>query len=208
MEKKRRVGVMGGTFDPPHYGHLMLAEWAKEEAGLDEVIFLPAGTPYMKEEQRHIQSGEDRFRMTQLAIEGEADFSISDIELSRGGYTYTYQTMEEFRCAHPEWEFFFILGADCLFSMEHWKEIQRLFDACVIIAAARNGSSMDSLKQKQKELEERFHARILLLSFPAVEISSTEIRERIRGGKSARFMLPGQVLDYIAKKGLYHNEDH
>lgn len=202
MKVSRKIGLMGGTFNPPHMGHLLLAEWAKEEASLDEIVFIPAGNPYMKE-GKQIASGEDRLEMVRLAILGQTDFVVSDIEISRTGYTYTCDTLEQLCREHPENQYYFIMGADCLFAIENWYAPERIFASCIVIAAARGNSPMEELEQKRLHLTERFGAKIMLLHFPDMELSSTEIRERIRNGKSIRYMVPDNVMQYIQQKKIY-----
>lgn len=205
--EKHRVGIMGGTFNPPHIGHLLLAEWARQAASLEKVIFLPTGNPYMKD-PAGVLEGRRRLEMVKLAIadqDGDS-FAASDMELRREGATYTYITLEELGRAHPDCRFYFIMGADCLFSIERWKEPQRIFRACTVIAAGRGTSSQDAMEDKQRELTERFGADILLLDFPAVEISSTDIRERVSKGLGIRYMVPDRVLEYIVENGLYREQ--
>ena len=199
---KKKIGVMGGTFNPIHIGHLMLAEWAREEAKLDHILFMPAGCPYMKEGD-FIASGEDRLNMVALAIQSREDFSVSGMEIERGGYTYTYETMEQLGGEQPEADFYFILGADCLYKLEYWKELQRLFNSCHILAAARNGSDLEEMEKICEKLREKYHARIELLAFPAIEISSSEIRQRITEQRSIRYLVPDAVREYITNRGLY-----
>lgn len=193
---------MGGTFNPVHTGHLLLAEWAGSEAGLDEIWFIPNGVSYMKAAQEVVPAA-DRLRMTELAAEGNEHFRCLDLEVKRGGYTYSYETLEELSGACPGDEFYFILGADCLFTLENWKCPGRIFACCKLIAAVRDDVSMEELKEKKAELERRFGGEILLLPFVRLSISSTEIRERLRQGKSVRYMTPDRVLAYIEEKGLY-----
>lgn len=202
MQEKQKVGILGGTFDPPHMGHLMLAERAREEAGLDKVVFLPAGCPYKKKDHP-VQDGAVRLKMLELAIADYDRFSVSDLELSREGSTYTFETMETLNVMHPEAEYYFIMGADCLYSIQDWKEPERIFRACHVIAAARNSSSREELEQKRKELENRYGARIQLLFSPEIAISSSEIRKRASEGRSIRYMVPDSVLRYVEEQGLY-----
>ena len=201
----KKVGVMGGSFNPIHMGHLLLAEWVKEECGLDQILFIPAGCPYMKE-GTELASGEDRLQMVLLAIEGIAEFSASSMEIARGGYTYTYETMEQLSMEAPDTEYSFIMGADCLFKMEYWKSPDRILKSCRLIAAARNGANLDEMKEKAKELENRFGGQITVVAFPEVAVSSTDIRERIKKKKSIRFLVPELVQKYMTDRGLY--EEH
>ncbi len=198
----KKIGIMGGTFNPIHIGHLLLAERAMEEKGLDEVWVIPTGCSYMKMNV-DVVSGEERYAMAKLAVADRDRIRCLDIEIKRCGYTYSYETLEQLQKEYPENEFYFIFGADCLFAIEKWKYPERIFRVCKVIAAVRNGSSIVEMEQKRKELEERFHAKITLLPFPNLEISSTNLRERIRQGKSVRYLIPDAVIDYIEEKHFY-----
>lgn len=198
----RRIGIMGGTFNPIHAGHLLLAEWAKEEASLDEIWLIPSGISYIKA-KLEVAPAEDRLRMAQLAAEGNGHFRCLDLEVRRGGYTYSYETLEELAQAYPRDEFYFILGADCLFALERWKFPDRILGACKLIAAVRDEASMEEMEEKKAELERRFGGEIFLMPFIRLSLSSTEIRRRVGEGKSVRYMVPDSVLSYIEEKGLY-----
>lgn len=198
-----KIGVMGGTFDPIHMGHLMLAEWAADAAKLDQVWIIPTGQSYMKTDRR-IQPGPERLQMVKLAVEGNDRLKCLDLEIAREGYTYSYETMEELHALYPEHQFYFIEGADCLFTMENWKCPERLFASCTILAAVRGDISLQKLEEKRKELLARFGGEIQLMSFLQMSISSTEVRRRLSCGESVRYMVPDRVLQYIQEKGLYH----
>lgn len=198
----RKIGILGGTFDPIHMGHLMLAEWAKSELELDEIWLIPNGVSRMKEELDPAPA-EDRYAMTQLAVKGNEQFKCLDLEIKREGYTYSFETLEELSEAYPEDILYFILGSDCLHTIESWKSPERFFRCCKLVAAVRDDSSMDEMKAKKEELIQRFGGEIILLPFARLSISSTVIRERIKEGKSVRYMIPDSVLVYITKKGLY-----
>lgn len=202
----RRIGILGGTFNPIHMGHLMLAEWALDAAELDQVWVVPTGMSY-KKDIRQIAPAEDRLRMTQLAVEGNTRFRCMDAEVRRQDRTYSYETLELFCGQYPEDEFFFILGADCLSDMETWKYPERIFRCCTVIAAVRDGASMDELEDKRQSLEHKFKGRIRLLPFLRMSLSSTEIRQRIRSRQSIRYLVPDNVLSYIEEKGLYREEN-
>lgn len=197
---------MGGSFNPVHIGHLTLAEWARSEAGLDEVWLIPAGMPYMKPSGQ-LLPGWERLHMTELAIADNAGLRCLDIEISRTGDTYSYETLEQLNRDYPDCEFFFILGADCLFSMENWRHPQRLFASCTVIAASRGDIPMDRLREKRVDLEHRYGGKIELLPFLNLSISSTIIRERIRMGASVRYMVPDKVLEYMEEKGFYREKE-
>lgn len=199
----QKIGVMGGTFDPIHMGHLMLAEWAIDAAGLDQVWIIPTGQSYMKAD-RQILPGSERLHMAELAVEGNDRLQCLDIEIERGGYTYSYETMEQLKSLYPEDHFYFIEGADCLYSMENWKYPERLLASCTILAAMRGDAVLQELEIKKTELLNRFDGSIQLMPFMQMSISSTEIRERLKQGKSVRYMVPDKVLMYILEKGFYH----
>jgi len=201
-----KIGIMGGTFNPIHHGHLLLAEYAKSEMNLDEIWFVPTGCSYLKR-NHDVLSGEDRLAMVQMSIESYPDYKCLDIEVLRKGDTYTYETLEELKEMYPEHVFYFIVGADCLFSIENWVEPQKIFDNCILLAAVRDHVAFSSMEQKCEELKQNFKAQIQLLHFPMFDLSSTEIRNRIANGKSVRFMISDSVIDYIYQKGFYRNEN-
>lgn len=201
-DKWDKIGIMGGTFNPIHIGHLLLAQWAMEEAELDGVIFMPTGCSYMKE-RTEVLSGAERLAMTRLAISGQERFVCSDLEVNRQGRTYTCETLEELHVAYPWARLYFIVGADCLFSIENWYHPERIFRCCVLLAASRNGIPMDRLEKKRRELEAAYDADILLTAFPNIEISSTDIRERCRQGRSIRYLVPECVQEYIEQHQHY-----
>lgn len=198
----RRIGIMGGTFNPIHVGHLLLAEWVKCESELDEIWLIPNGISYMKEQLEVAPAG-DRLKMTELAAMENKHFKCLDLEIKRAGYTYSYETLEELARAYPEDELYFILGADCLFTLETWKCPERILGCCRLIAAVRDEASLEEMRRKKAELEQRFGGEIMLLPFVRLSLSSTEIRARIKQGKSVRYMVPDSVLTYIEERGLY-----
>lgn len=197
-----RIGIMGGTFNPVHVGHLLLAETALSEENLDHVMFIPSGCPYLKQDT-DVLDAVHRLRMVELAIGNHPSFSVSDMEIRRGGNTYTCDTLRQLQAEHREDTFYFIMGADCLFSIENWKNPQDIFDRCILLAAVRDGAEQSLMAKKCAELEERFHARIKLLPFPETAISSTMIRDRVFNEKSIRYMVPESVRDYIEGNHLY-----
>lgn len=201
MEKKKKIGIMGGTFNPIHTGHLLLAENAYETMQLEEVWMMPTAIPPHKRTQQ-ILAKEHRLRMVQLAIEGNAHFRLSYMEMDEQTH-YSYKTMETLKNANPETEFFFILGADSLFSLEEWVEFNRFLSACHILVAVREGSGDGSLKKKIEELKNQYQAKISMLTSPKVDISSTEIRQLRSQGRSIRYYVPEEVYQYIEEHQLY-----
>lgn len=201
----KKIGIMGGTFNPIHVGHLLLAEWARDAVGLDEVWVIPTGCSYMKANQ-DIADAEQRFEMSCIAVEGNPSLICKDTEIQRQGYTYSYETLEILREQYPDYHFYFIFGADCLYTIEKWKYPERIFANCTVIASVRGDSPIEAMQQKISELKEQYRADIILLPFLQLEISSTEIRERVRKGQSIRYLVPDNVIVYIEEKGLYRNE--
>ncbi|MGN0377477.1 MAG: nicotinate-nucleotide adenylyltransferase [Suilimivivens sp.] len=202
MIQKSRIGIMGGTFNPIHNGHLLLAEQAKEYCQLDEILFMPSGTSYMKEKEE-IPDGKTRISMTALAIEDNPCFALSAMEVERQGATYTCETLKELREQHPEVQYYFLLGADNLFSIETWWKPEEIFADCILVVAARGKKSEKEIIAKTEDLKEKYHAQVILLPERKFDISSTEIRERISRGESVRYMVPDKVLAYIEKRQLY-----
>ncbi|MCM1200542.1 MAG: nicotinate-nucleotide adenylyltransferase [Bacteroides fragilis] len=198
----KKTGIMGGTFNPIHIGHLILAEKAREQFLLDEVLFLPSGIPYMKD-SKEVLPGKIRMEMTALAIQENPFFAISGIEVEREGRTYTYETMETLREQNPGTEYYFILGADSLWMMENWKNPERIFAACHILAAVRDGRAPEDMEKQAAYLNKKFDAGISLLGTENIGISSSMIRRLRREGKSIRYLVPEAVYDYIMKNGLY-----
>lgn len=198
----KKIGIMGGTFNPIHYGHLMIAEDARSFCDLDEVIFMPSGSSYMKEADE-ILDGKLRLAMVKQAVCSNPYFSCSDMEIKRAGNTYTYETLEELQHKYPEAELYFIMGADNLFSVENWRYFERILRGCTLIVASRGEVSYDSLKMQALHLKETYQASVILLPERKMDFSSTEIRERILNGKSVRYMAPEGVCNFINERQLY-----
>lgn len=202
-EKTMKIGIMGGTFDPIHIGHLLLGEFAYENFGLDEIWFLPNGNPPHKMTDESGVSLSDRIEMVRLATEEIPYFRVNLYETATKDHSYTYSTLNAFRERYPEHRFYFILGADSLFSIEDWKNFREIFPLCTILAAMRDDKDAESMKEQIRYLHGRYQAAICLLQAPLVEISSTTIRKRAEQGLSVRYMVPDVVSDYIAKNHLY-----
>ena len=201
-----KIGIMGGTFDPIHIGHLLLGEFAYEDFGLDEIWFLPNGNPPHKETSDAEEDLRHRVEMVRLAIGSVPYFRLNRHEADVDRHSYTYKTMQEFNSRYPENEFYFILGADCLFSIEQWKYFREIFPTCTILAAMRDDKDAEDMKTQIKYLNEKYGARIELLQAPLVEISSTTIRERSARDLSVRYMVPDAVAEYIAEHHLYKEQ--
>jgi len=197
-----KIGIMGGTFDPIHIGHLLLGEFAYEQFHLDEIWFLPNGNPPHKDNDNGINLDE-RIAMVNLAIEDIPYFHISLHEAKEESHSYTYQTMSRFREKYPDNDFYFILGADSLFALERWKNFKEIFPTCTILAAMRDDKDVSDMEQQIHYLKEKYQAQIEILKSPVIDISSTIIRNRVANKMSVRYMVPDAVADYIFKKGLY-----
>lgn len=198
-----KTGILGGTFDPIHLGHLILAEEAYDAAGLDRVLLVPTGCSYFKEGQEVTPAG-TRYEMTRLAAEGTSHLQVSDIETTRPGNSYTAETLRELRERCPKDELFCIVGADTLVMMSLWKDPKLIFSLATILVAAREDEvSEKGLLGEKRSLEEKYGARIELLPVRNIEISSTQIRDRVRRGQSIHFLVPENVEQYIRDHGLY-----
>lgn len=198
-----KIGIMGGTFDPIHIGHLLLGEFAYENFHLDEIWFLPNGNPPHKTTDESGVSLDDRIEMVKLATVDVPYFRLNLYEASSKKHSYTYSTMRALREMYPEHEFFFILGADSLFSIEQWKNFREIFPSCTILAAMRDDKDTESMQAQIRYLNEKYGADIRLLQAPLVEISSTTIRRRAEKGLSIRYMVPDVVSEYIQSNALY-----
>ena len=205
MNKKKRVGIMGGTFNPIHLGHLILAENAYEELNLDEVLFVPSGTPYMKEYK--VLDAKTRIDLVGEAIEDNSHFALSRIEVDRGGNSYSYETIAALKKENPDTEYYFMVGADSLFMMESWMCPEKIFGEVNIAVAIRGGYTTDAMEEQIKFLEDKYQIKITRLHSRSVDISSSQIRERVRNGKSIRYMTHWKTAEVIKKKNLYIDAD-
>ena len=198
----KKVGIMGGTFNPIHIGHLILAETARTQYSLDEILFIPSGLSYMKQ-QMDIPAGEVRADMTSLAIEDNPFFALSLMEIERGGNTYTYETLEALKVQNPDNEYYFILGADSLFAIEKWQSTQKIFELCTILVAVRNDGNLGNIQAEAERLSAKYQGNVLLLDCGNMEISSTRIRDNVKNGHSIRYLVPDKVIQYIEEHNLY-----
>lgn len=199
-----KIGIMGGTFDPIHNGHLMLGEYAYREYHLDEVWFMPNGNPPHKQNMGNRTDAKDRAEMVKLAIACNNAFRLEDYEIRRKDISYSYQTMEHFKKIYPKDHFYFIIGADSLFSIESWVHPERIFQTCTILAAYRdevNKSAM--MKAKIEELNCKYQSDIRLLITPLMHVASHELRDKIGKGMSITADVPEAVKEYIISHNLY-----
>ena len=200
MVSAKRLAIMGGTFDPIHFGHLLIAEQAREAMELDMVVFVPNGRPVF-EKPHEVTSAEERFRLCSLAIAGNSRFSLSRAEIDRPGPSFAVDTVQEFRKLYPNLDaLFFITGADAVLDILGWHEYARLIDQCEFIAATRPGFKLDRLNELGSET---LRGRIHFLTIPGLDISSTDIRARVTRGHSIRYLTPDPVVRRIDEVGLY-----
>ena len=203
-----KIGIMGGTFDPVHNGHLMLAEYAYRRFSLDEVWFLPNGHPPHKASPSIRKDTADRVKMVELAIEDYPKFRLSTYETERTRTCYSWQTMEHFTSEFPEHDFFFIIGADSLFSMESWVNVKRFLALTTVLAAYRDDiDTPEEMNSQIEYLNRKYNGDIRLLKTPIVQISSHEIREKLCLGETDNLPVPEKVADYILQNHLYQGEE-
>jgi len=208
IEKGKGVLLFGGTFDPIHHGHLIVSRWAAEQLGVARVVLIPSAVPPHKVGNQ-ITDAQDRLRMAQLAVEGDELFEVSDCELQREGPSFTLDTVRYFRrLYHEDIKLYWLIGADSLPELAGWYEVKQLVDECMVVTAARPGSETGDLSALGSVLEEEQIGRIRqhILNIPQIEISSTDIRARVRQGQTIDYLVPTAVADYIHKHRLYPRE--
>ncbi|WP_143319047.1 nicotinate-nucleotide adenylyltransferase [Clostridium sp. HBUAS56010] len=198
-----KIGIMGGTFDPIHNGHIMLGEQAYKEYQLDEVWFMPSGHPPHKK-NHHVTAPQLRLAMTGKALQGRQGLFCSDFEVKREGNTYTAQTLRRLHRAYPEHEYYFIVGADSLYEIENWYEPEQVLSLAVILAASRKYEDEDrSMGQQIDYLTCKYHADIRKLHCKEMNLSSAELRDKVFKGESINPYVPASVVNYIQVHGLY-----
>ena len=196
----QRLGIMGGTFDPIHYGHLLMAEEARQAFALDEVVFVPNGRPAHKKEYL-VSAPEERYAMTLLATGSNPCFSTSRIEIERPGPSYTIDTLRGFREIYKDLDaLYFITGADAVLEILTWHEYDQLVRECQFIAVTRPGFVLERLPEIA---DAAFLDHVFYLPIPGLEISSTDLRKRVREGRSVKYLMPEPVEAYIKQQGLY-----
>ncbi len=198
-----KIGIMGGTFDPVHNGHLKIAECAYKELALDFVIFMPNHIPWMKKDERRISDDFHRLNMVKLAIEDYPYFRCSSLEVDRKGNSYTYETLAELKKQYKEDDLYFIMGADSLLQFDKWYHPELILQNAVIVTAVRDDCSMQQLKQQMDFLLKSYSGSIILLQMERIDISSTNIRTAQSMDELSRF-LPKKVCEYITQNHLYH----
>ena len=197
--RNRRIGVMGGTFDPIHHGHLVAASEVQAWFDLDEVVFVPTGQPYQKAD-RPVSAAEHRYLMTVIATASNPRFTVSRVDIDRDGPTYTVDTLSDLAQQYPEADLFFITGADALQEILTWRASERLFELAEFVGCTRPGYAMDP-----SAVEGIPHDRVTIVEIPALAISSTDCRRRAARGEPVWYLVPDGVVQYISKHQLYRD---
>jgi len=195
MSRTRKIGILGGTFDPIHLGHLVLAEQVKEKLKLDQVVFIPCFCPPHKT-RRKLSPAKDRFCMTRLALEDNPFFSVSDIELKRRGPSYTVDTLRQLKDLYPDSKIYFLTGSDVLNEICTWKDPEQIYKLVKVVIAERPGfDEFDS--------ENHFAKKSIIVKITGMDVSSSQIREKVKKWKSIKYLVPFKVEEYIKRKKLY-----
>ena len=201
-DTKTKIGIMGGTFDPIHMAHLLLAEAAREQFHLDRILFMPSAKPPHKD-NRLVSPTEHREAMVRMAIEGNPGFAYSDLEVRRSGTTYTSDTLEDLHEEYPDTEFYFIMGADSLFAVDTRQQPERNIRMTAVLVGNRSEVTLGRIREQIRYLEGRFGGRIGLIEMPEIAVSSSEIRKRLAMGCSVRYYVPEAVYRYLEEHRLY-----
>lgn len=196
----KKYGIIGGTFDPIHFAHLYIADEAKASLELDKIIFMPNGNPPHKSLKK-VSEASIRYEMVSEGIKDFEGFTVSDYEIKKNGPSFTYETLQAFK--QEDVELFFITGADCLMDLEKWKNIKEIFKVSNFVVFSRPGFTYETLKEQKEYIEKKYNTNIIFLNLKDLDISSTDIRERIRLGRNVKFFLPNSVLDIIKREKLY-----
>lgn len=198
----RKIGILGGTFDPIHNAHLLLGECAREQFGLDRVIFIPNNLAHLPN-RTEITPGDIRYQMVKMAISDNPYFTCSRIEIDKPEGTYTYNTIKELQLMYPGDEMYLIMGGDSIIGINNWFKAADLLKACTILAAVRLEDDIPALDKKRREMNSMYGADIRLMNFNRTDISSTEIRQRVKTGRSVRYLMPDECIEFLCIKGLY-----
>ena len=197
-----KIGIMGGTFDPIHTGHLIIGEYARTTLDLDKIIFIPVGLPPHKDNSK-VSTSSKRLEMTKLAISSNSYFYLSSIEVDRKEITYTIDTIKELKNIYKEDELYFVIGGDSLFEIEKWKDFDQLIKLCKFVVLERPGRTKEEIEQKKIELKLSYKIELEKIYSPLIDISSTEIRERVKNNLSIKYLVPESVEAYIMYHKLY-----
>lgn len=198
----QKIGIYGGTFNPVHLGHISLAKRFRKALGLDTVFLVPTATPPHKV-HKDLAGGYERYEMCKLAVEGEEGLDVSDLELIRGGKSYTVDTLLEFRRRYPDSALYLITGADMFLTLEQWYRFGDIAHLAVLCAAPRDEDSAEDLYRYADQLRAVYGAQIAVVNFPLLPISSTLVRDRLRAGEPVENLVPRAVKQYICERKLY-----
>ncbi|MDD7794867.1 nicotinate-nucleotide adenylyltransferase [Clostridium sp. 'White wine YQ'] len=198
----KKIGIMGGTFDPPHKGHIYIAQEAYKKLHLDSVIFMPAGNPPHKTYKK-ITNEKDRYEMVKLAIADYEHFEVSDYEISKQTLSYTFLTLKYLKEEREKCELFFIAGADSLVTFESWRNIEEILNLATLVIFTRPGYPKDEVIKSKNVIEEKYNHSVILLDLIEQDISSSYIREALEEGKEVTEYLNSNVYEYIRVNGLY-----
>lgn len=204
LKNYKKIAIVGGTFDPIHYGHLVTGEMVYEKFKVDKVIFIPTGDPAHK---LKVTDTDHRFEMACMAIKNNNKFEISKIEIDRQGKTYTVDTIAELKqyCI-DDVEIYFVMGADSIYHLHLWKDFEKLLTMCKFIGVTRPNYDKINMEKLVEELNSKYNAQIYFMEIPALDISSSDLRKKVEDDISIRYLLPDEVEEYIKKFNLYKNE--
>ncbi|MDR7870262.1 MAG: nicotinate-nucleotide adenylyltransferase [Tissierellaceae bacterium] len=197
-----KIGIMGGTFNPIHHGHLILSEYIRSIANLDKIIFIPTGTPPHKD-NKEVLDGVTRLKMVDLAIKSNPYFVSSDIEVKRPSTTYTIDTVMELKEVYHDSELYMIVGADTLLSLYTWKDFAKVLSQVNFIVADRLGLNDNDVHKEIERLNKKYNSEIISIDSPVIDISSTVIRSRLKENLSIKYLVPDTIEEYILKNNLY-----
>ncbi len=203
-DTKRHIGIMGGTFDPIHHAHLVLAKRAYEQYALEEIWMLPNGNPPHKRDTRQADM-QCRMEMVKLAIQDIPYLKLCDVERTVAEYHYTYETLRILKERHQDTVFYFIMGADSLFEFENWRKPDLISQECILLAAVRDHCRMEEIEKQIQRLQTLYGAKICLLDTPNMDLASAEIRRRCAANEEISHMVPASVAAYIRQRGLYQD---
>ncbi len=206
MQQLKSLGILGGTFNPIHYGHIVAAECARDACHLDRVVFVPAARPPHKSLDEVLDS-QHRFEMVQMAVQDNPNFAVSALELKRQGLSYTVETIASYQEEFPGAKIYFIIGVDALLLINTWKDVERLATLCSFIVVTRPGYQLSHEEEHFCEIPESVWKKILVVAIPGLYISSSDIRQRVAKGQTIKYLLPPAIEEYILKNDLYREEE-
>lgn len=203
----KKIGILGGTFNPIHCGHLIMAETIRESFDLDKVLFIPSGQPPHKSDHI-IEDAESRYEMVQRAVASNRFFEASRIEIDREGFTYTIDTLKMLKKEYgSKTKLFFIIGSDVIPELKTWKEHNEVFKMCDFIVTVRPGCDDETVEADFKQVKDDYEINIIMTESPRIDISSSSIRERLQNGETIKYLVPENVEHYIYTKGLYRKKN-